>query len=209
MTTNSASVWNIFYRSIKTPGEFSVDFGKSTSQGYFWRLCGLYLCLPILIMLFIGFATGKLDGGDLGIIGVQVALLLPLLFLSIWLLEKLGRKVVDQMKKKSGGELYWLLASNYFFLIAAPLGIAVLMANLLPNRILNNSVFSLIIPLLFIGSIFLWLRSAVLLIRKQTESNLNKAILIAIGGAVALTVTAWFVIGILGILILLPIGLSV
>jgi hypothetical protein len=209
MTTNSTSVWKIFCSSIKTPAEFTVEFGKPTSQGYFWRLCGIYLCLPIIIMLIIGRAAGKLDGGDLGIIGAQVALLLPLLFLSIWLLEKLSRKVVDQMKEKSGGELFWLLASNYFFLIAAPLGIVVLMANLLPNRILNNAVFSLIIPLLFIGSVFLWIRSAALLIRKQTETSLNKAILIAIGGAVALTVTAWFVIGVLGILILLPIGLSV
>lgn len=209
MTANNTSIWNIFYRSIKTPAEFTVEFGNPTSQGYFWRLCGLYLCLPIILMLFIGLAIGKLDGGELGIIGAQVALLLPLLFLSIWLLEKLSRKVVDQMKEKSGGELFWLLASNYFFLIAAPLGIVVLMANLLPNRILNNAVFSLIIPLLFIGSVFLWIRSAALLIRKQTETSLNKAILIAIGGAVALTVTAWFVIGVLGILILLPIGLSV
>ena len=207
MATNT-SVWNTFYRSIKTPGEFSVDFGKTTAQGYFWRLCGIFLCLPMLIMLIAGSATTKLDGTEVKMIGAQVVLLLPLLFLSIWLLGKLLPKVAELMKNESGRELYWLLASNYFYLIAAPLGIVVLMANLLPNRILNNAVFSLIIPLIFLGAGFLWLRSATVLIRAQTGYSLNKSIIIAIGGAVALTVTAWFVIGLIGIAILLPIGLS-
>ncbi len=209
MKENSISVWNIFYCSIKTPGDFSVDFGSTTPQGFFWRLCGIYLCLPMLVMLALGFATGRLDGSEVMIIGVQVALLLPLLFLSIWLLGKLLPRAVDEMKKESGRELYWLLASNYFFLIAAPLGILVLMANLMPNRILNNAIFSLVIPLIFVGAGFLWLRSAALLIQTLTNSSLRRTTVIAIGGAVCLTFTAWMVIGLLGILILLPIGLSV
>ncbi|MGI9547843.1 MAG: hypothetical protein ACR2MM_11425 [Flavobacteriaceae bacterium] len=208
MKSDSASVWNIFCTSIKSPGEFSIDFGKTTRQGYFWRLCGLYLCLPMLAILAISPVMDKLDGDEVMIIGAQVALLLPLLFLSIWLLGKLLPKVVEPMKKESGRELYWLLASNYFYLIGAPLGIVVLMANLLPNRILNNAVFSIIPLLLFIAAVFLWLRSAALLIQRQTDSSLRRAVIIAVGGALCLMFTAWLVIGVLGILILLPIGLS-
>lgn len=208
MKTDYASVWNIFYRSIMSPNEFSLDFGKTTRQGYFWRLCGIYLCLPMLVMLAISYATGFLDGDEVLIIGAQVALLLPLLFLSVWLLDKLLRQVVEQLKQKSGRDRYWLLASNYFFLIAAPIAIIVLLANLVPHRVLNKPPVSIVPFLIFVAAGFLWLRSAVLQIQTQTDSSLTRATIIAIGGAICLTFTAWLVIGLLGIVILLPIGLS-
>ncbi len=209
MPASRNSVWNIFYRSIRSPGDLSLDFKTTAGQRYFWRLCGLYLCLPMLIILIAVYATELLDGPEVLIIGAQVAVLLPLLFLSIWLLGKLVSRIAGPGKQMSTGELYWLLASNFFFMLCAPVALVVLLANLVPHRLLNDPLVSIAIPLIFVVSGLLWLRSAVLLIRSKIGSSLNRAIVIAICGALTLTFAAWMVIGIIGILILVPIGLSV
>jgi len=201
------SVINIFYRSIRSPRDLSSDFKITAGQPYFWLLCGLYLCLPMLIILTIVYATELLDGLEVLLIGAQVALLLPLLFLSIWLLEKLVSRIVGPDKPASAMELYWLLASNYFFMLCVPVALVVLLANLVPHRILNDPLVSIALPVIFVTFSLLWLRSAVLMIQSKTNSSLIRAIVIAIGGALAITFTAWMVIGIIAILILLPIGL--
>lgn len=203
------SVINIFYRSIRSPRELSLDFKIKAWQPYFWFLCGVFLCLPMLIVLTVAYATELLDGTEVLLIGAQVALLLPLLFLSIWLLEKLVSRIFGPDKPATAMELYWLLASNYFFMLCAPVALVVLLANLVPHRILNGPIVSIAIPLIFVISSLLWLRSAVLMIQSKTDSSLIRAVVIAIGGALAITFTAWIVVGIIAILILLPIGLSV
>ncbi|MGB5237669.1 MAG: hypothetical protein WBN59_08555 [Flavobacteriaceae bacterium] len=208
MKTDISSVWNIFYRSTLSPNDFTLDFGKTNRQGYFWRLCGIYLCLPMLVILAISYVAGQLDGDEVLIIGAQVALLLPLLFLSIWLFEKLLGQFAKVLKQESGRDRYWLLASNYFYLISALIALIVLLANLVPHRIIEKPPVSFVPFLIFIAAGFLWARSAVLQIRNQIDSSQTRAIIIAIGGAVCLTLSAWLVIGLIGIAILLPIGLS-
>jgi len=203
------SVINIFYRSIRSPKDLSLDHKISAGQCYFWVLCGLYLCLPMLIVLTVAYASELLEGLEVLLIGGQVALLLPLLFFSIWLLEKLISRIFGPDKPVSVMELYWLLASNYFFMLCAPVALVVLLANLVPHRILNGPFVSIAIPLIFVASSLLWLRSSALMIQSKTDSSLIRALVVTIGGALAITFSAWMVIGIVAILILVPIGLSV
>ena len=209
MAVSGDSVWNIFYSSIKSPKDFEVEFKAMNWQRYFWSLCGLYLCLPMLAILTIVFATELLEGAEVLIIGAQVAILMPLLFLSIWLLGKLVPRISKPGEQKNRSEFYWLLASNYFFLLFAPIALIVLLANLVPHNILNNPIVSFAIFLIFFISVFLWLRSAVLLIQTHMKSERKRAIVIAVCGALAITVVAWFVVGVIGIIILVPIGLNV
>lgn len=207
MTVNGNSVWNLFYRSIRLPKNLAIDFNKGIGPPYFWRLCGVYLCLPVLVILAVASGTSLIETQEALIIGAQVALLLPLLFLSIWLLQKLIVSATDFGKEANIKELYWLLATNYFFLLGTPIAIIVLLANLSP-RFLNDPIVSFAAILIIIAGCFLWLRSAALLIQSQKDISLIGAAGVAICGAAAITLTAWLVIGLIGLAVLLPIGLS-
>ncbi|MGI9544704.1 MAG: hypothetical protein ACR2MX_15690, partial [Cyclobacteriaceae bacterium] len=163
--------------------------------------------LPVLIILGIASGTALIETQVGLIIGAQVALLLPLLFLSIWLFQKLIVNATDLGKEAGIKELYWLLATNYFFMLGAPIAIVVLLANLGP-RFLDEPIVSFAAIFIIIAGCFIWIRSAALLIRSQRELSQMGAIAIAIGGAAAITLAAWLVIGLIGLAILLPIGLS-
>ena len=209
---------SIFYRSMFSPRDLTIGSEQITGPRYFFYLCGVYLLLPLVLILGVSYLwgmsspeTAPMEALAAPLIGIQAVLLLPLLFVSNLLLAKIVVRISASGHADEARDLLWLLASNYFFILGTPLAIGVVMGNLEISGIdgFLEQILGPVLAVALVGFAVLWLRSAAVLVQSHRTCTSMVAYAVAVGGAVAIVLMAWLTIGITGLAILLPLGLLV
>lgn len=191
-----------------------IGTAKVVGPRYFFYLCGLYLYLPVAV-IYVTFFTWAMLSPDSApmervgafLVGIQVILLLPLLFLSNWLLAQTPAPNWLAKTEDEGKNLFWLLASNCFFLLGTPLAIGVIIATSTRLRGGADEILGVVALLIWMVLVALWFRSAVVLIQRHKGCTTLIAFATALIGATVTLMAAWFTIGLIVLIILLPISL--
>ena len=194
---------SIFYRSIFQPRDIAIGSEQITGQRYFFYLCGLYLCLPVATIFAISYiwellspATAPMDRYAAPMIGIQVVALLPLLFVSNWLLAKIVVRRSAPGQEKETKRLFWLLASNFFFMLGTPLAIGVIIGTMANLGRGTDEILGLLFGSIWVALVVLWFRSAVVLIQLHRDCTRLVAFTTALIGAAAILLMAWLTIGV-------------